>query len=55
MNVPSVFLIAAALLAGGKARDWKEGAAQAAQSIDSGAATRKLQALIDLSRSLASK
>jgi anthranilate phosphoribosyltransferase len=44
---------AAALVAGGRARDFKEGAQQAAQSIDSGAATAKLEALADLSQRLA--
>lgn len=44
---------AAALVAGAKARDLKEGAGLAAQSIDSGAALRKLEALVGLSRRLA--
>ncbi len=44
---------AAALVVGGKARDFKEGVALAADSIDSGAARRKLEALVDLSRKLA--
>ncbi len=44
---------AAALVAGGKARDLKEGVALAARSIDSGAARGRLQALVDLSRRLA--
>jgi anthranilate phosphoribosyltransferase len=44
---------AAALVAGGRARDFKEGVALAAQSIDSGAARGKLEALIALSRRLA--
>jgi anthranilate phosphoribosyltransferase len=44
---------AAALVAGGKARDLKEGVGLAAQAIDSGAALRKLEALVDLSRRLA--
>jgi anthranilate phosphoribosyltransferase len=43
---------AAALVAGGRARDLKEGAAVAAQSVDSGAARGKLDALIALSRQL---
>jgi anthranilate phosphoribosyltransferase len=43
---------AAALVAGGRARDLKEGAAVAAQSIDSRAARGKLDALIALSRRL---
>jgi anthranilate phosphoribosyltransferase len=42
----------AALVAGGKARDLKEGVALAAQSIDSGAAQAALQHLIALSREL---
>ncbi len=44
---------AAALVAGGRARDFKEGAQQAAHSIDSGAARGKLQGLIELSQRLA--
>ena len=44
---------AAALVAGGRARDLKEGAAVAAQSIDSRAARGKLDALVALSRRLA--
>jgi anthranilate phosphoribosyltransferase len=44
---------AAALVAGGKARDFKEGAQVAAHSIDSGAAMGKLRALADLSQRLA--
>jgi anthranilate phosphoribosyltransferase len=44
---------AAALVAGGRARDLKEGVALAAQSIDSGAAAGKLEALVALSQSLA--
>ena len=44
---------AAALVVGAKARDLKEGVALAAQSIDSGAAAGKLDALIALSQSLA--
>ncbi|HEV8439025.1 MAG TPA: anthranilate phosphoribosyltransferase [Methylomirabilota bacterium] len=43
---------AAALVVGGKARDLKEGVVLAAQSVDSGAADRKLSALIDLSQRL---
>jgi anthranilate phosphoribosyltransferase len=46
---------AAALVMGGKARDFKEGVALAAHSIDSGAAARRLSALIELSRSLAAE
>jgi anthranilate phosphoribosyltransferase len=44
---------AAALVAGARARDLKDGVAVAAQSIDSGAARGKLEALITLSRRLA--
>ena len=44
---------AAALVAGGRARDFKEGARLAAQSIDTGAARGKLEALVSLSRELA--
>ena len=44
---------AAALVVGAKARDFKEGVALAAQSIDSGAAAAKLEALIALSQALA--
>jgi len=44
---------AAALVVGGRASDLKEGTLMAAQSIDSGAARRKLDALVDLSRQLA--
>jgi anthranilate phosphoribosyltransferase len=44
---------AAALVAGGKARDLKEGVSHAAHAIDSGAALRKLEALIGLSLRLA--
>ncbi len=44
---------AAALVVGGKARDLKEGVGLAARSIDSGAAQRTLEALIDLSQKLA--
>ena len=42
----------AALVAGGRARDFKEGAQHAAQAIDSGAALGKLQALSALSQKL---
>jgi len=42
----------AALVAGAKARDLKEGAQLAGQAIDSGAAARKLEALVELSRAL---
>src|SRR6267142_2227176 len=44
---------AAALVAGARARELKEGVAVAAQSIDSGAARGKLDALVALSRRLA--
>jgi anthranilate phosphoribosyltransferase len=44
---------AAALVVGGKARDFKEGVALAAQSVDSGAAAHRLSALIELSQRLA--
>jgi len=43
---------AAALVVGGKARDLKEGVALAAHSIDSGAAQRKLAALVEFSQKL---
>ena len=44
---------AAALVAGAKARDLKDGVGLAAHAIDSGAALRKLEALVGLSRRLA--
>ena len=44
---------AAALVAGARARDLKDGVAQAAHAIDTGAARQKLDALIGLSRKLA--
>jgi anthranilate phosphoribosyltransferase len=44
---------AAALVAGAKARDLKEGVALAARSMDSGAARQKLDALVALSQKLA--
>jgi anthranilate phosphoribosyltransferase len=44
---------AAALVAGGRARDLTEGARLATQSIDSGAALGKLRALADRSQELA--
>ncbi len=44
---------AAALVAGGRARDLKDGAQQAAHAIDSGAGLGKLQALAELSHRLA--
>jgi len=44
---------AAALVAGGKARDLKEGVGVASQSIDSGEAASKLVALVERSQSLA--
>jgi anthranilate phosphoribosyltransferase len=45
---------AAALVAGGRARELKEGVAVAARSIDSGAARAKLEALVTLSQQLVS-
>jgi len=44
---------AAALVVGAKARDLKEGVGLAARSIDSGAAQRKLETLIEFSQKLA--
>lgn len=44
---------AAALVAGGKARDFQDGATLAARSIDSGEARGRLQALVALSQKLA--
>ena len=44
---------AAALVAGGRAKDFKEGVALGARSIDGGGARGKLQALIALSQKLA--
>jgi anthranilate phosphoribosyltransferase len=44
---------AAALVVGGQARDFEEGVAQAARSIDGGAARAKLEHLVRLSRELA--
>jgi anthranilate phosphoribosyltransferase len=44
---------AAALVAGGKARDLKEGVGIASESIDSGAAASKLATLVERSQSLA--
>ena len=46
---------AAALVAGAKARDFKEGVGLAAHSVDSGAAAGKLEALIALSHRLAAE
>jgi anthranilate phosphoribosyltransferase len=46
---------AAALVAGAKARDFKEGVGLAARSIDSGAARGKLEALVALSQRLGSE
>ena len=46
---------AAALVVGGKAHDFKEGVAVAAESVDSGAAAAKLAGLIALSQRLASE
>ncbi|MBI4011338.1 MAG: anthranilate phosphoribosyltransferase, partial [Candidatus Rokubacteria bacterium] len=43
---------AAALVAGGRARDFKEGAQQAGHAIDSGAALAKLRALAELTQRL---
>ena len=42
-------------MAGARARDFKEGVSVAAQSIDSGAATRKLDTLAALSQRLAAE
>jgi anthranilate phosphoribosyltransferase len=47
----SLLNAAAALIAAGLARDWKEGLAVAAQSIDSGRALASLEALKKISRS----
>ena len=44
---------AAALMAGGRARELKEGVALAARSIDEGAARAKLDVLVALSQRLA--
>ena len=41
---------AAAIVAGGKAKDLKEGIAVAAQAIDSGAAKRKLEQLVEITQ-----
>jgi anthranilate phosphoribosyltransferase len=46
---------AAALVAGAKARDLKEGVGLAAHSVDSGAAAGRLEALIALSHRLAAE
>jgi anthranilate phosphoribosyltransferase len=46
---------AAALVAGSKARDFKEGVGLAARSIDSGAAAGKLDALVTLSQRLSAE
>jgi anthranilate phosphoribosyltransferase len=46
---------AAALVAGARARDLKDGVGLAAQSIDGGAARRTLQALVTLSQQLATE
>jgi len=40
----------AALVAAGRASDFREGAALAAQALDSGAAREKLEALINFTR-----
>jgi len=45
----------AALVVGGAAQDLKDGVAMAARSIDSGAALKRLDDLIELSRRLASE
>ena len=44
---------AAALVAGGRARDLKDGVSRAAEAIDSGAARSRLEALVSLSQKLA--
>jgi anthranilate phosphoribosyltransferase len=44
---------AAALVAGARARDLKEGVSLAGRSVDSGAAAAKLEALVTLSQRLA--
>jgi anthranilate phosphoribosyltransferase len=44
---------AAALVVGGKARDFRGGVELAAHAVDTGAAAARLQALVDLSRQLA--
>jgi anthranilate phosphoribosyltransferase len=44
---------AAALVAAGAARDWLDGMRLAAESIDSGAAVRKLDALVEFTRTRA--
>jgi anthranilate phosphoribosyltransferase len=44
---------AAALVVGAKARDLKQGVALAAEAVDSGAAARKMSALVEFSRRLA--
>jgi anthranilate phosphoribosyltransferase len=46
---------AAALVVGAKARDFKEGVTLAARSIDSGAAARKLDALVAFSQRLSAE
>ncbi len=46
---------AAALVVGAKARDFKEGVALAAQSIDSGAAAAKLEALVAFSQRMSAE
>ncbi len=50
-----LFNAAAALLAGDAAADWKDGVAQAGESIDSGAATKKLEGLIALTNERATR
>lgn len=46
---------AAALMVGGKAKDFKDAAAVASRSIDSGAALARLEALIEFSRRLSAE
>ena len=55
MRLARIIALLAALVAGARARDLKEGVALAAQSIDEGAARRKLAALVELSRRLATE
>jgi len=49
----TVFNAAAALVAGGKARDFQEGVALANESIDSGEAARKLTEFVDFTNTVA--
>lgn len=46
---------AAALMVGGKAKDFKDAAAVASRSIDSGVALARLEALIEFSRRLSAE